>query len=211
MPRREAAATSMVLYPAPARTTSESRPALSIASVTLVLRTTRTSACVSAIARVSASSLSSGCWTTSQPAAWSPSIPLFSKLSAISTFMMWLPPPLDQMHDEAVAELGLEPGRLGRHDAAGVRDRQQVVHGHRVERERDRRAAAVDRLLERRRAARAADEVDARIGAHVSDIQQVRKYGPLQDRHVELVDPVGAFLARRVQLERVPVAVEVHR
>jgi hypothetical protein len=46
MPRRDAAATSIVFTPAPARTISESDPASSIASVTFVLRTTSTSACV---------------------------------------------------------------------------------------------------------------------------------------------------------------------
>src|ERR1017187_9802698 len=40
MPRREAAATSIVLYPAPARTTSLSAPAASTSSGTLVERTT---------------------------------------------------------------------------------------------------------------------------------------------------------------------------
>ena len=50
--------------------------------------------------------------------------------------------PSDQMNEQPVAELRLEPGRLGRHDAAGVGDRHQVVDGHRVQRERDRRLAA---------------------------------------------------------------------
>ena len=50
MPRLDAAATSMVLYPAPARTTSLSGPASSMARLTSVERTTRTSGFVSPMA-----------------------------------------------------------------------------------------------------------------------------------------------------------------
>ena len=51
----------------------------------------------------------------------------------------------DQMNQQAVPQLRLEPGRLGRHDPAGVGDRHQVVDRDRVHRERDRRLARVDR------------------------------------------------------------------
>ena len=60
MPRVDAAATSIVLYPAPARTMRESRPASSMAAVTFVLRTTSTSAPLVRTASTSAASLASG-------------------------------------------------------------------------------------------------------------------------------------------------------
>jgi hypothetical protein len=60
MPRREAAATSMVLKPAPARTMSFKGPASSIGSVTFVERTTRMSGRKCATASVSESSFASG-------------------------------------------------------------------------------------------------------------------------------------------------------
>ena len=77
----------MVLYPAPARTTSDRRPASSIGVVTFVPRTTSTSAPVAAMACESVSSFRSGSYTTSQPAAFNPSMPLDSNLSATRTFI----------------------------------------------------------------------------------------------------------------------------
>ena len=87
MPRFEAAATSMVLTPAPARTISDSAPASIIASVTWVDRTTSTGACVCLIAATSVSPDASGSKITSQPAAFNASRPDCSNLSATRTFM----------------------------------------------------------------------------------------------------------------------------
>src|SRR5215471_5598642 len=125
MPRRDAATTSIVLYPAPARTISDKDPPSSIALVTVVPRTISTSGPPSRIAAASASSLRSGWYTTSQLAAFSPSIPLCSNLSAISTFiiknvhhngvLLWLAL-LNNMDQHAVPELWLEPRGLRRHD-----------------------------------------------------------------------------------------------
>src|ERR1035438_1197988 len=109
MPRREAAATSMVLYPAPARTTSLSAPAASTASGTLVERTTRTSGRNCATSATSVSSFSLGAKSTSQPMACSASRPDCSNSSAISTRMASGPvlvgaPRLDGLFDD----LGIE-------------------------------------------------------------------------------------------------------
>src|SRR5574339_1268840 len=107
---------------------SASRPASSIGAVSFVLRTTSTSAPVRPIASASASSFRSGSYTTSHPAAARPSMPLFSNLSATSTLMI----DSDQMNQQPISQLGLEPRGLGRHDATGVRNRHQVVHRDRV-------------------------------------------------------------------------------
>src|SRR5260370_15959450 len=116
MPRLEAVATSVVLYPAPARTTSDSDPASSIGPVTVVLRTTSTSAAVSRIAAARASSLSSGLYTTSQPAAVKPSMPLRSNVSAIRTLIKHEGHSFSyEMNQQAVSQLRFEPGRLGTH------------------------------------------------------------------------------------------------
>src|ERR1035437_145514 len=87
MPRREAAATSIVLYPAPARTTSLSAPAASTSSGTLVERTTSTSGRNCSTSAASASSLSFGAKRTSHPSRASSSRPDCSNWSAISTRM----------------------------------------------------------------------------------------------------------------------------
>jgi hypothetical protein len=49
--------------------------------------------------------------------------------------------------DHAVGELGLEPGRFRRHDAAGVGHRHQVGHLRRIEREGRRHLAGDDPLF----------------------------------------------------------------
>src|SRR5665213_3464717 len=77
-----------------------------------------------------------------------------------------------EMHQQPVAQLGLEPRGLGGHDAPFVRNGDQIVDGHGVHREGDRGLPAVDGVLERGRAARAADEIDPRVGPHVSDLQE---------------------------------------
>jgi hypothetical protein len=41
---------------------------------------------------------------------------------------------IEHVVDHAVGELGLEPGRLGRHDAARIGNRHQVCHLGRIER-----------------------------------------------------------------------------
>src|SRR5664280_1559530 len=87
MPRREAAATSIVLYPAPARTTSLSAPAASTSSGTLVERTTSASGRNCSTSAASASSLSFGAKRTSHPSRASSSRPDCSNWSAISTRM----------------------------------------------------------------------------------------------------------------------------
>src|SRR3954468_6998332 len=175
MPRADAAATSMVLYPAPARTMRARAPASIIASVTLVERTTSTPALLSASAAASASSLRAGSYTTSQPAPRKPSIPLCSNWSATSTFIsgsrLLRSAQSDEMGQQTVAELRLEPRGFGRHDPARVCDGHQVGDADRVQRERDGRLPAIDRALERRRAADASHEVDALVGAGVRDTE----------------------------------------
>src|ERR1035437_365020 len=117
MPRREAAFTSMVLWPAPARTTSLSAPAASTASGTLVERTTRTSGRNCATSAASASSLSWGAKRTSHPSRASSSRPDDSNSSAISTRMASDPvlvgaPRLDCLLDVLGREILV--GRAGR-------------------------------------------------------------------------------------------------
>src|SRR5260370_15519906 len=87
MPRREGAATSMVLWPAPARTTRLSAPAASTASGTLVERTTSTSGRNCSPSATSESSFSLGAKRTSHPMEWSSSRPDCSNSSAIRTRM----------------------------------------------------------------------------------------------------------------------------
>src|SRR5205085_8754313 len=61
----------------------------------------------------------------------------------------------DQVAEQAVAQLRLEPGRFGRHDFVGVGDGHQLVERHRVERKGRRGAALVNGLLKRFGAANA--------------------------------------------------------
>ena len=78
----------MVSMPAPARMTSVSAvPALSASAFTFLLRTMRMCGSAALMAAGRSSAFTSGCDTTVQPSSLSPSIPTFSNLSAISTFM----------------------------------------------------------------------------------------------------------------------------
>ena len=87
-PRLDAVLTSMVSMPAPARMTSVSAvPALSASAFTFLPRTMRMCGSAARMAAGSSSAFTSGCETTVQPSSFSPSIPTFSNLSAINTFM----------------------------------------------------------------------------------------------------------------------------
>ena len=66
-----------------------------------------------------------------------------------------------------------------------------------IQRERDRRLARVDQLLERPGAARAADEIDPLVGAHVGDLQHRRQQPLLQHADVERADRIRSRPARR--------------
>src|SRR6476619_2529628 len=110
-------------------------------------------------------------------------MPLCSNLSAMTIFTRARPS--YEMHEKAVAKLGLEPGGLGRHDAAAVGDGHQIVDGHGVHRKCHRGVAGVDGPHERVRSARAADKVDALVRPDVADVEQVLEHAALQPRHVE--------------------------
>src|SRR5215470_12272290 len=69
----------------------------------------------------------------------------------------------------AIGELGLKPGRLGRHDAASVGHGHQVVHGRWAEGEGNGDLSGVDAPLELAQPAAAANEVDALVGARIAD------------------------------------------
>src|SRR5262245_38852847 len=79
---------------------------------------------------------------------------------------------LDQMRQQSVAQLRLEPRRLRRHDAAGIAYLHQVVHADGIQRERNGIFAGVDQLLERRSAASTADEINSLVVPDIADAEQ---------------------------------------
>src|SRR2546427_5509552 len=118
----------------------------------------------------------------SHPAAFRPSMPLFSNLSATSTFIATLiehkgheghkgktslGPILCvlcvlcvsyEVDKQPVSKFGLEPRRLRRHDRAGVGHCHQVRHADGIQRETGRGFSCRDEPFELAGAALAADE-----------------------------------------------------
>ena len=113
------------------------------------------------------------------------------------------------MVDHAVGELGLEPGRLRRHDEACIGHRHQVGHLRRIEREGDRHLAGFHARLEPSQPARAADEVDALVGARILDAEQRLDHvaGEHRDRQ-----PADRIARHQIGADRepVPAAGEIH-
>src|SRR6187200_717095 len=168
IPRLEAVATSIVSMPAPARITSVSAvPALSASAPTFLLRTMRMWGSVSRIRAASPSAFTSGWETTSHPSSLRPSMPTFSNLSAMRTFMR----SLQLVDEQPAAQLGLEPGALGRHHLPGVGHSHQLLQRGGIQREGDRRVAGVHSPGQLRRAPDSAHEVDPLVGARVADAQ----------------------------------------
>src|SRR6188472_879630 len=96
------------------------------------------------------------------------------------------------MYQQPIPQLRLEPGRLRRHDAAGVRDGHEVADRDRVDRECHGRLARIDGLLERSSAAGTANEIDPLVGANVANAQNWLENGGLQASDVEAVGSRGA-------------------
>ena len=114
------------------------------------------------------------------------------------------------MNQNRVAQLRLEPGGLGRHDAARVGDAQQVFDGGRVKREGRPGGAGVHEPFQLRRAADAADEVYALVRARVCDAEHGVEQVVLQEAHVERRRRVVGERARRLAAQRQPVPPAAH-
>ena len=105
---------------------------------------------------------------------------------------------VQDMADQAVEELRLEPGGLRRHDPAGVGDPDQVGHGRGVHREGGRPGAAVDGGLELGLSGRTPPTKPIRGSRRGSpDAQHGLEEVPLQHGDVELVDRVVRTRAGR--------------
>src|SRR5687767_5789240 len=91
----------------------------------------------------------------------------------------------DFMYQQSISKFRLEPGRLRRHDFTGVRYVHQLREADRIHRKRHRHLAAVDELLERECALRAADEINPRVGAHILNAKNRRQQTFLQHVAVE--------------------------
>lgn len=109
------------------------------------------------------------------------------------------------MAEHRVAELGLEPRALGRHDAASIGDGHQVLDARGEHAERAGVFAAIHKLLQFRRAADAADEIDLFARARISDAEDRVEHELLEQRHVELLDGVARGSELRPNGERVPL------
>ena len=114
------------------------------------------------------------------------------------------------MRQQSIPQLGFEPGGLGRHDAAGVRNRHQIVHRRRIHAESDFGVAGVHETRELGGAANAADEVDSLVRPWIADCENRREHAVVQPLHVERAHRVGDRRPR-VEREPVPGAGEIHR
>lgn len=112
------------------------------------------------------------------------------------------------MGEEAVAELGFEPGALGRHDAAVVRDGHEVIEVGGMEGEGAGELALADQAFEFGGAADAADELDAFAGAGVVDAEEWGEDMALEQGDVEEFDRVGGLEEMGAEGEEVPLVFE---
>src|SRR5688572_15484094 len=117
----------------------------------------------------------------------------------------------DFMNQQSISKFGLEPCRLRRHDFTRVRHIHQVDEADGIHRKRDGHPAAVDELLERVCAFRTSDKIDSFVGAHVLNAQNRCQQSRLEDVAVERVDDADAGCARACEIDRVPLARDVHR
>src|SRR4051812_40956631 len=222
IPRLEAGATAILSMAAPARITRVSAvPAPSASAPTFLLRTMRMCGSVSRIRAASPSAFTSGWETTSHPSSLRPSIPTFSNLSAMRTFIR----SLQLVDEQPAAQLGLEPGALGRHYLPGIRHRHELLQRGGEQREGDRHLARLHppgHGLPRgggeqreaaphppgapppgqlRRPPDSPHEVDPLVGARVADAQDRPQHPVLEQGHVQRRDRVVPVDGGGIQLQ----------
>src|ERR1700675_2932528 len=78
----------------------------------------------------------------------------------------------NQMAQQAIAQLRLEPRRLWWHYLVRVRDGHQLFDRHWMQRKRNRGVAFINQLLECCRAANAAHKIYPFVGSNVGDAQK---------------------------------------
>src|SRR5437899_2639123 len=93
-----------------------------------------------------------------------------------------------------VAQLGLKPCALRRHNGAGVGDRYQVFDAGREHGKGTGKLAAVDQFLQLRRTPDAAHELDSLAGPRIIDGKDWSQHVSLQQGRVKLI---GRSFARR--------------
>src|SRR5262245_291083 len=93
------------------------------------------------------------------------------------------------MGQQSVAQLGLEPRALGRHDAAGVRNRQQVGDVYRMKSESHGGIALADPTLQFGGSARAADEINALVRPDVADPEHGPKRLTFERLYIQRLGP----------------------
>ena len=116
---------------------------------------------------------------------------------------------LNQMRQQAVAQFGFEPGGLRRHDAAGVGDRHQVGQRDREAARTRRRTGANRRAVRAPATPRMPPTNSIRLSVRTSAMP---RSGARMRSCSTLTSSVSAGgAARRVELQAVPAAVEIHR
>ena len=116
---------------------------------------------------------------------------------------------LNQVAEHGIAELGLEPGALGRHDAAGIGDAHQIFNARRKHGKCADVFAAVNELFQLRRAADATDEIDALARARISDPENGREHLLLQNGYVEPFNRITTGHELRFHPQPSPLALEI--
>ena len=115
--------------------------------------------------------------------------------------------PSDDVAEQPVTQLRLEPGGLRRHDVAGIGYRHEVLDAHGIQREGDGRLACVDATLELRDTAKSADEIDPGIGSYIRDAEKRGDDALLEEGDVQ----IAWRSCRSAERKLVPASVEVHR
>lgn len=117
---------------------------------------------------------------------------------------------VQQMDNQAAAQFGLEPGRFGRHDFAGVGNPHQGIDSGGIEGKGNAKGAGVDDPLQFGVAADAADKVDARIRARIADLQNRLQDMVQQDVDIQAAEHIIAVEQSIFGGEFPPDMIQIH-
>ena len=117
----------------------------------------------------------------------------------------------ESVDGEAGTEFRLEPRGLRRHDVAGVGDVDELLHRDMVEGEGDLHLTAVNPAAQLAKASDTTNEINPLVRAQILDSKHFVKYEVREDGHVKNSDRILVVVPARKGLQRVPLAVQIHR
>src|SRR6185369_8620672 len=114
------------------------------------------------------------------------------------------------MNKEAGPQFRFKPGRFGRHDLVGIRQRHEFFNGRMKERKSDFKLFAVYKPLQLGNSANPAHKMDSLIGSRIAYSQHRAEKIVLEDGNIEAADRIISIERLLSGRELIPPVRDIH-